>query len=346
MKNKYIDLVEQSFEFPQDEFRVEDGALYFHDIPMMDVIEQYGTPLKISYLPKISSQIQRAKRMFNVAMAKVDYQGDYHYCYCTKSSHFSFVLEEALKNDIHIETSSAFDFNLIESLYDSKTVDKDLYIICNGYKKDTYIANIAQFINNGWHNTIPILDNMPELDQLDAVINEPTRIGIRIAAEEEPKFEFYTSRLGIRYKDIMPFYQEKLSHSKKFSLKMLHFFINTGIKDNAYYWNELGKCVNVYCNLKAVCPTLDSLNIGGGLPIKNRLPYPRLPEHRRRTADQELPRHGLRLRVYDRGGSGPDQEHLQLPGSRGTQHLHRVRFLYRRRERSHHILHPRSQAAE
>ena len=106
MKNKYIDLVEQSFEFPQDEFRVEDGALYFHDIPMMDVIEQYGTPLKISYLPKISSQIQRAKRMFNVAMAKVDYQGDYHYCYCTKSSHFSFVLEEALKNDIHIETSS------------------------------------------------------------------------------------------------------------------------------------------------------------------------------------------------------------------------------------------------
>lgn len=271
MKNKYIDLIEQSFEFPQDEFRVEDGALYFHDIPMMDVIEQYGTPLKISYLPKISSQIQRAKRMFNVAMAKVDYQGDYHYCYCTKSSHFSFVLEEALKNDIHIETSSAFDFNLIESLYDSKIVDKDLYIICNGYKKDSYIANIAQFINDGWHNTIPILDNMPELDQLDEAVNVPTRIGIRIAAEEEPKFEFYTSRLGIRYKDIMPFYQEKLSKNSKFSLKMLHFFINTGIKDNAYYWNELAKCVNVYCNLKAVCPTLDSLNIGGGLPIKNTL---------------------------------------------------------------------------
>lgn len=271
MKNKYIDLVEQSFEFPQDEFRVEDGLLYFHDIPMMDVIGQYGTPLKISYLPRISSQIQRAKRMFNVAMAKVDYQGDYHYCYCTKSSHFSFVLEEALKNDIHIETSSAFDFNLIESLYDSKTVDKDLYIICNGYKKDTYISNIAQFINDGWHNTIPVLDNMPELDQLDAMIKEPCMIGIRIAAEEEPKFDFYTSRLGIRYKDIVPFYQEHLSQNKKFKLKMLHFFINTGIKDNAYYWNELGKCVNVYCNLKAVCPDLDSLNIGGGLPIKNSL---------------------------------------------------------------------------
>ncbi len=271
MKNKYIDLIEQSFEWPQDEFRVEDDSLLFHDIPVMDIIEQYGTPLKVTYLPKISSQIQRAKRMFNVAMAKVDYKGDYHYCYCTKSSHFSFVLSEALKNDIHIETSSAFDFNLIESLYDEGVINKDLYIICNGYKRDTYIENIANFVNSGWHNTIPVLDNMAELEELDKAVTEPIRIGIRIAAEEEPKFEFYTSRLGIRYLDIIPFYREKISQNDKFSLKMLHFFINTGIRDNAYYWNELSKCVAVYCDLKAICPELDSLNIGGGFPIKNSL---------------------------------------------------------------------------
>ena len=64
MKNKYIDLIEQTFEFPQDEFTVEDNELYFHEVPLMDIIKQYGTPLKISYLPKISQQINRAKRMF------------------------------------------------------------------------------------------------------------------------------------------------------------------------------------------------------------------------------------------------------------------------------------------
>ena len=116
MKNKYYDLVDQTFDFPQDEFRTEDGELYFHDIPLMEVIKQYGTPLKITYLPKITSQIQRAKRMFNVAIAKTDYNGTYNYCYCTKSSHFSFVLEEALKNDINLETSSAFDINLVQEL--------------------------------------------------------------------------------------------------------------------------------------------------------------------------------------------------------------------------------------
>ena len=81
MKNKYIDLIEQTFEFPQEEFKVVDNELYFHDICLMDLIKQYGTPLKISYLPKISQQIQKAKRLFNVAMARVDYKGTYKYCY-------------------------------------------------------------------------------------------------------------------------------------------------------------------------------------------------------------------------------------------------------------------------
>ena len=116
MKNKYIDLIDQTFEFPQDEFRTQDNELYFHNIPLMEIIKQYGTPLKITYLPKISAQIQKAKRLFNVAIAKVDYRGDYNYCYCTKSSHFSFVLEEVLKNQVNLETSSAFDINLILKL--------------------------------------------------------------------------------------------------------------------------------------------------------------------------------------------------------------------------------------
>ena len=48
MKDKYIDLIEQTFDFPQDEFTVEDNELNFHDIPLMELIKQYGTPLKIT----------------------------------------------------------------------------------------------------------------------------------------------------------------------------------------------------------------------------------------------------------------------------------------------------------
>ena len=273
MKNKYLDLVEQSFDFPQEEFKVVDNELYFHEVPLMDIIKQYGTPLKISYLPKISSQIQKAKILFNVAMAKVDYQGDYHYAYCTKSSHFSFVLEEALKNEIHLETSSAFDIPIIENLVERGLYDKEHYIICNGFKRPQYIEFILGLINSGFTNTIPVLDNIFELEKYESGLNGKMKIGIRIASEEEPKFDFYTSRLGIRYNDILPYYIDKIQHNPKFELKMLHFFINTGIKDTAYYWNELQKSVSVYCDLKKICPELTALNIGGGFPIKSSLDF-------------------------------------------------------------------------
>ena len=120
-------------------------------------------------------------------------------------------------------------------------------------------------------NCIPIIDNYEELKLLNEVINEPYQVGIRIASEEEPKFEFYTSRLGIGYKDIVPFYKREIANDPQVDLKMLHFFINTGINDNAYYWNELTKCLKVYTELRKVCPSLNSLNIGGGFPIKNSL---------------------------------------------------------------------------
>jgi arginine decarboxylase len=273
MKVKYLDLIEQTFDFPTNEFDDIDNELHFHEIPLMDIIKQYGTPLRISYLPKISEQIQKAKRWFNVAMAKADYNGDYTYCYCTKSSHFSFVLEEALKNDVHIETSSAFDIHIIEHFADQGLLSKDTFIICNGFKRPQYIENIINLINRGFENTIPVLDNIFELDKFSRGIRKKVKLGIRIASEEEPKFEFYTSRLGIRYNDILTYYQEKIRSNNKFELKMLHFFINTGIRDTAYYWNELSKCVNIYCELKKICPELDSLNIGGGFPVKNSLSF-------------------------------------------------------------------------
>ncbi|WP_416444809.1 arginine decarboxylase [Leeuwenhoekiella sp. A16] len=273
MNTKYIDLIDQTFYFPQEDFKLENNHLQFHDIDLMGLVEKYGAPLKFSYLPKISQNINRAKKWFADAIEKHDYKGGYNYCYCTKSSHFKHVLDEALKNDIHIETSSAFDINIVKKLKETGKITDSTYVICNGFKRDQYIDNISDLINTGHQNCVPIIDNYEEIDLLANKINGDFKVGIRIASEEEPKFEFYTSRLGIGYKNIVPFYEDQIKNNDNVELKMLHFFINTGIRDNAYYWNELNKCLKVYTRLKKICPSLDSLNIGGGFPIKNSLAF-------------------------------------------------------------------------
>lgn len=274
MNNTYLDLVDQTFDFPQEDVTLKDGYLQFNGVDVKALIDKYGTPLKFTYLPKIGMQINKAKQMFANAFKKHRYDGKYHYCYCTKSSHFSFIVEEALKHDIHLETSYAYDIDIIQNLHKRKKINKDKYIVCNGFKDQKYRRSVARLINSGFTNVIPVLDNKEELPYYRKAIRQPFKIGIRVAAEEEPTFPFYTSRLGIRSKDILEYYVDEIEGNEhRFQLKMLHIFLNKGIKDDIYYWSELNKVINLYCQLRKICPELDSINIGGGFPIKHSLGF-------------------------------------------------------------------------
>ncbi|MBS1645151.1 MAG: arginine decarboxylase [Bacteroidetes bacterium] len=275
MNSTYTDLVKQTFDFPQEGFEVKDNSLFFNGLDIQRLINKYGTPFKLTYLPKIGQQVAKAKKLFNDAIKKHRYDGKYFYCYCTKSSHFSFIVEETLKQGVHLETSFAYDIELIKALYKRRKITKDITIVCNGFKTRQYTKNISGLINSGFKNVIPVLDNISEFEDYKKSIRakDPVNIGLRIASEEEPSFDFYTSRLGIRNRDILEFYIDNIKGNKRFNLKMLHFFMNKGMKDDIYYWSELNKVLNLYCQLKKICPELNSLNIGGGFPIKHSLGF-------------------------------------------------------------------------
>ena len=269
----YREFLDLSVGFPQDGFDIIDDELYFHGLNLMEIIETYDTPLRFTYLPLISKKIQQAKLLFQTAIVNRDYKGKYTYCYCTKSAHFKHVLVEALGNDIHLETSSAFDMPIIEHLHKAGTVRKDITVICNGFKKEEYKQYMVDMIHDGFTNIIPILDNKEELNFYVNNLETSIQMGIRIATEEKPDFEFYTSRLGVRSDELVDFWTQKLKSDKRFKVTMLHFFIDSGIQDTPYYWNELEKCVHLYCKFKKVNPDLTKLDIGGGLPFKNSLTF-------------------------------------------------------------------------
>ena len=269
----YAEFLDLSVGFPQEGFEVDDDELYFNDIHLMELIETFGTPLRFTYLPRISQKIQTAKTLFNNAIKKHNYNGTYTYCYCTKSSHFRHILEEALKNDIHLETSSGFDMPIIEALERRGTINKNIMVVCNGFKRDAYKQNIVDMIHDGFKNIIPVLDNKEEFNFYANELDVPCRLGIRVATEEKPEFEFYTSRLGIRGDEVIDFYHSKLKGNPDFKLELLHFFINSGIQDIPYFWNELEKFVTLYAKVKKVNPDLHMLDIGGGMPFKNSLTF-------------------------------------------------------------------------
>lgn len=276
MKNTYFDVINQSYYFPQDGFDLREGYLNFNGISLKYLIEKYGTPFKLIYLPRIGEQIRKAKNLFSRSIKKNRYKGNYNYCYCTKCSHFSHVVKTALKEDVHLETSSSFDIDLILKLYKEGELTTSIIVVHNGYKTEDYLQKIVKLNQLGFKNSILVLDSTTEITRLKKYTSEletPLKVGIRVAINEEPQSAYYTSRLGIRPSEVLDFYDKSIKDDEMLDLKMMHFFIDSGIKDTVYYWGQFQKNLKLFVELKKACPTIKALNLGGGFPIRNNLGF-------------------------------------------------------------------------
>lgn len=274
MKNSYFDLIEQSFYFSQEGFDLRDAYLTFHGVSLKHLIQKHGTPFRFIYLPKIGDQIKKARNLFNRAIKKNAYSGKYYFCYCTKCNHFFHVIQEALKHNVNLETSSSFDIDLIINLYDKGLIDKSRTILHNGYKTDEYLEKIIHMQEMGFKNSIIILDSKDELGRLKKMKSKETlKIGLRMAINEEAQSAYYTSRLGIPRSEIIDFFKSEIRDNEGFELKMLHFFVDSGIKDTLYFWGEFQSALKLYIELKKESKLLQMFNIGGGFPIRNHLGF-------------------------------------------------------------------------
>ncbi len=274
MKNTYFDLIEQSYYFPQEGFDLRNGNLTFHGVSLKHLIEKHGTPFRFIYLPKIGDQIKKARNLFNRAIKNNAYKGAYNFCYCTKCNHFYHVVNEAIKHNVDIETSSSFDIDLILSLFEKGKITKEIKIIHNGYKTEAYLKKILELQSAGFVNSIIVLDSINEYFRLSKIETKHViKVGIRMSINEEAQSAYYTSRLGIQHTEIINFFKENIRDNEKVELKMLHFFVDSGINDTPYFWGEFQKALKLYVELKKESKNLDSFNLGGGFPIRNHLGF-------------------------------------------------------------------------
>lgn len=273
MKRRFIDLLSQTYAWPQPGLDVSDhGTLKFHGVDLFDLAKEHGTPLRFHHIPSIERAVARANEWFRLAIEKHNYTGTYIPAFATKSSPFRFSLEETTKAGCQLETSSALDLDIVRRLLAHGLISKQTYVLCNGFKSDRYLQAILDLHAQGMTNLICIMDNEEEVHRLLLAEPKGLKVGFRIATEEDPSFEFYTSRLGMKSAKIMDLVAQ-LSSSDALLPKMIHFFINSGLRDTAYFWNEFIKATRIYTEASTLCSSIDMLNIGGGLPIKKTLDF-------------------------------------------------------------------------
>ncbi len=70
----YQSLIDHAYDIEPKGFEVKDNTLYFQGMNCMNLVKEYGSPLKMSYLPKISDQIQNAQLNFQKALRNHEYE--------------------------------------------------------------------------------------------------------------------------------------------------------------------------------------------------------------------------------------------------------------------------------
>jgi len=188
------------------------------------------------------------QKIFKDAIKTNKYPGKYLYAYATKANYYSEVVSTALNDIDSLETTSAYDLEIIDHLLKRGLIDKSLLIICNGFKHGNYFDKIIALKKKGL-NILPVLENTDEVELFLNETNLPFTIGMRLNIDEEVVAGFENgerlgaevdTRFGMSLKEMQES-AKKINQADHLTLKLLHFHLGGTIKNTKQFIEFTGR---------------------------------------------------------------------------------------------------------
>ena len=258
---------------------IKNNNLYYKDINLYQLVEKYGAPLEVAYTPMITEKIQYLKNLFVKKIKKYRYPKKYNYAYATKANYYSEVVLTALNDVDMLETSSAYDIDIIYSLVEQGFIKKGFTILCNGFKNEKYVKTLKALLNKGV-NIIPIIENEREFDLISKIDGYKINVGLRYNSDFESRViknnfsadEEFSNRFGFTKEKLFEM-AEKINCCPNLNLQVFHFHFGGTITNIDNYIKGFSNILQHYCELKKLHPSLKYFDFGGGFPIKYSLTY-------------------------------------------------------------------------
>jgi len=263
-----------------DYLEVKNNTLFYKEIDLLKLVKNYTDPLEVAYTPMIEEKILAIKKIVGGAIERHGYPGHFTYAYASKANYFSEVITTALNGADALEITSSYDLDIVEYLFKKKIIAKDRLIICNGFKFDRYLTRLFYLKKQGL-NLRPIVENPDELEALMESGLE-FEIGLRLNVDEYPiKKSLLPPRLssrsdtrfGLTFKEMLDS-ARRLKNYPKLKFTTLHIHFGGMIEDISSYVRAVKKIfVQNYAEVKKVYPDLNTLDLGGGLPVQYNLRF-------------------------------------------------------------------------
>ena len=250
----------QYFDFNKDgDLIIKEGHNIYN---VRYLAEKMGTPLEILMPFVVEERLEDFLDLAKDLSKKIGYQGKFFYHYPMKVNQNKEVVMALVGEGAHLETSSYNDLWLIKKMLEAESFNPNIRILCNGPKTDKYMNLIDELQHKGT-KVFPLIEGPSELKLLQ---HSRYDVGIRLdmPVKANSIWNKAIDRFGFPAKDI-------LEMGKFKNLKILHYHIGSQIETLNDVLGPIKYALDVFFKLKEINPSLDTLDIGGGMPI----PYER-----------------------------------------------------------------------
>jgi len=225
---------------------------------LFDLVKRFGTSLEILFPFMIEERLEQILETFNYYIKSNKYRGKFFFHYPMKvNQNKEFVLPIVAEGG-HVEVGSANELWLIKRMWEQDQFHSKIRVICNGPKTHKYLSLIEELKGKNLE-IIPIVENSMELEYLRGFRGD---LGIRVDPELKIKshWDKKVDQFGFSFEEI-----ESIGRIR--NLKVLHYHASSQIMRVEDLVGSAKLAMQYFIKLKKINPSLDTLDIGGGMPV-------------------------------------------------------------------------------
>ncbi len=261
---KYSEYLNQQFVDPSNALSLEDDKLMWFDIDLLALAHQYAEPAFVTYLPAIRKRTELARTWVRDAINEITPGTQHQYYVSIKANYWPWAIQAAMQGSQGIEISSINDLSLIISLVDKGFLDKGIGLIVNGVKSVAFRKALLAARRAGLVNPWIFADSAEEVEWYATHLQEPLAIGLRKKPSNNKPGQF-ESRFGVHSQHIEPLMDEVVAKSELVSVNAIHIQSYGTAPEGGFTFEDYTEGISRFVELKAKYPTIEYLNIGGGL---------------------------------------------------------------------------------
>ncbi|MDD5109881.1 MAG: hypothetical protein PHI63_01535 [Patescibacteria group bacterium] len=226
--------------------------------------QKFGTPLEVVFPFILEERLEDLMDLFAAQIKALKYRGKFFYHYPMKVNQNKEVVMPLVSEGANLEVSSANELWLVKRMWEQETFNPKIRVICNGPKTDKYIRLIDELQHRGL-TVIPVIEGPNEVSVFGSSRFEVgVRVDIPPSVSVQSRWDKTIDKFGFSEAELM-----KLGRMR--NLQILHYHIGSQIERQSDILHPLRYALQVYAKLRKINPTLDTIDIGGGMPI----PYDR-----------------------------------------------------------------------